>query len=359
MFGEIRSLLQDKPSAQGWEELCHVISEWRGPEDLETLVMPYILSHLQEWPHAMRRTPLRWKEGLVRGARLPFGPLVKVLDGAELKLRNEDLLTLARAPVMSHVEAIDLSRNVFGWRGLSHLLTSAPSRERWRALRLAPTAVGVEGLRLIADTPGLSRLEVLSLSNVRTSPEGLHALMNSAHLSALNTLVLAHNDMTERHIEALVDGERFTQLETLVLGHNPLGSRGVIRLFHQRRTQHLEALDLCACGLTTPVAELLSQSRALPRLKRLRLAQNPLVRRVEVFDGARLFRNLEGLDVSGEEGEERASAMRLLEKGVLGGLEVLAISRRAHDARIVQLAVDRGIELVDRLPLPIAMLGEQ
>lgn len=356
MFGEIRSLLQTKPSLQGWEELCHLISEWRGPEDLETLVIPYIMSHLQEWPHVMRRTPLRWKEGLVRGANLPFAGLVKVLDGSSLKLRNEDLLTLAKAPVMQHIEAVDLSHNLFGWRGLKHLLDHAPDATRWRALSFDRTGVGVEGLRLLADSPGLKHLEALSLAHVQTSPEGLLALMQSAHLHALHTLVLSHNGLTERHIEALVDGPRFGQLTTLLLEGNPLGSRGVIRLFHQRRTQHIKVLDLSACGLTAPVADLLAQNRALPSLEVLRLAHNPLVRRSEAFIDVRTLKALRALDLSGQQAEERASVRRLLKEGRFDTLRTLCISARAHDHTLTELAIPQHVELVHELPIPLTMI---
>ena len=356
MFGEIRSLLQSAPSPKRWEQLCQHVSEWSERDELEGTIIPYILSHVQEWPHAYRRSPLRWKDGLVRGADLPFGALVKVLDASRMRLHNEDLLTLARAPIMAHVEALDLSRNLFGWRGLMHLLEQSAHVSNLRALDLTHTGVGVEGLRLLAQTPELSQLEVLRLDHVQCSPRGLEALMASEHLKRLHTLTLCHNGLSERHIAALVCGERFTALRALALDGNPLGSRGALRLFRRRLTERLEALSLAECEISTPTAQVLAQARALGALKQLRVSGNPLAYRAEVFASSASLSHLEELDLRAD-GRERHGVEQLLERGAPSALKRLALSSLALSPALRELAQDQCVELTTTMPLDLGLLG--
>lgn len=354
MFGEVRSLLQHKPDAEIWEALCQQLSDWRGPEDLESVVIPYILAHIQEWPHHLRGTPLRWKEGLVRGANLPFARLIKHLDASHMGLRNEDLLTLARAPVMAHVASIDFSHNAIGWRGLSHLLEETRHLERLRALSFDHTGIGVEGIRLIAQTQSLRDLESLSLRAVQTSPEGIRALMQSPSLKSLKKLAISKNGLVERHISALLDGERFAQLRTLLLDDNPLGSRGVIRLFHQRSTVNLEALDLSSCNLSAPIATLLAQTRALPNLRTLRVAHNPLVRHCERFRDASHLSSLRELDVCGH-GDEYDSLVTLFRHHAPPPyLERLAISSGPRCEDLEALTQQHGVSLTHRITIDMS-----
>ena len=358
MFGEVRSLLQHKPDAEVWESLCQQLSDWRGPEDLESVVIPYILAHIQEWPHHLRSTPLRWKEGLVRGANLPFARLIKHLDASHMGLRNEDLLTLARAPVMAHVASIDFSHNAIGWRGLSHFLDQTRHLERLRALSFDHTGIGVEGIRLLAQTQSLRDLEALSLRAVQTSPEGIRALMQSPSLKALTKLALSKNGLVERHMAALLDGERFAQLTTLLLDDNPLGSRGVIRLFHQRSTVNLEVLDLSHCNLSAPIATLLAQTRSLPNLHTLRVAHNPLVRHCERFRDAIHLTALRRLDVCGH-GEEYDSLVRLLrEHEPPARLEQLAVSRGPRCEDLEELASHHGMSLCHHIEIDMMARDE-
>ena len=91
-FGDLRSVLHNAPSEEVWEAVCHTLSEMRGT-DIEGVVVPYALAHLTGWPDELRRAPLRWKDALARGARLPFTSVVRVLDLTGEGLRNEDMLT--------------------------------------------------------------------------------------------------------------------------------------------------------------------------------------------------------------------------------------------------------------------------
>ncbi len=355
MFGEIRSIVQNKPSVDVWEDLCQQLSDWSGSEDLNDVVIPYILSHIGSWPYRIRTTPLRWKEGLVRGARLPFAPLVKVLDASHMGLRNEDLHTLAHAPILEHVQAVDLSHNVFGWRGLKNFLEHSKDPTRLRALNLSHTSIGVEGLRLIADTEPLKHLEVLSLSGIQTSPEGLAALTQSPHLHALHTLILSHNNITERYVEALLSGPRFSQITTLALDHNPLGSRGVVRLFHKRSTKNLQALDLSACRLTAPIADLLTQTSSLSKLQTLRVAYNPLVSRAYAFNRDSKLTSLQRLDLQAE-GREHPAVLQLLEQGPPPSLRCLGITKTKKSEQITEIADDYNIKTTHHMGIDLVLL---
>lgn len=362
LFGEIRSVLQQPPSASRWEELCHYVSEWSGPEDFAEVVLPYILSHLElGWPEWLRRSPLRWREGLARGASLPFMPMVRVLDASRLGLRNEDLLTLARAPMMrSSASALDLSHNPFGWRGLMHVFESAPRLEEVRALSLDHTGVGAEGVRLIAETPALHGLEVLSLAQLDVSPESLRTLAMSQHLSALHTVNLSGNNLSERHIEALTDGACFARWHTLLLHDNPLRSRGAIRLFYRAPLSQLRALDISRCEFAAPVAEMIGQCKDLQGLEVLRMADDPLTRHAEGLGRGGQLTRVHTIDVRGVRGLGLQSLERLLESGALPELRHIALGRASDTlpASLLGVASERGITLATSAPISLGLLGD-
>lgn len=91
-FGELRSLLQRRPSRQVWEQVCDLLErEWLDdPAEAERLFIPYAEDVLARWPDALRALPTRWtyylREAtfaplrLIRTMRVPHNPAPSVWE---------------------------------------------------------------------------------------------------------------------------------------------------------------------------------------------------------------------------------------------------------------------------------------
>lgn len=355
MFGELRSLLQQKPSADAWEQLCHFISEWSA-EGFEHDTLPYVLSHLASWPDELRTTPLRWREGLARGANLPFASIVRVLDARRMSLRNEDMLTMGRAPIMKHILGLDLSDNRIGWRGLNHLLEHAPPH-KLEALALDRTGIGNEGLKLLARSPTLSNLRVLSLSGVHMAPSGLEALMQSEHLDALEALVLDDNNLNDRHLASFASSRNFGNLRALFMANNPLRAHDTIRIFRRTNISGVKVLDLSGCGLTESVATIITTHTGLRQLEVLQLARNPALANLRAFARTRALPNLRCLDAWGDSANQ-AHLTALITSGALPKLSQIAIKGAPSEA-LTDAANAHGVTLTEQLGLSLGVLGQR
>ena len=71
LFGEVRSLLSEAPSASRWWSLCELL-ERCAPERYEAELAHYVTQGLHHWPDALRVAPLRWLYAGVRGAPVPW-----------------------------------------------------------------------------------------------------------------------------------------------------------------------------------------------------------------------------------------------------------------------------------------------
>ena len=58
-FGNIRSLLQQTPTAHNFIRLCKVLTPW-SPEHYTAELEPYLTAHLESWPDEARLLPPHW-----------------------------------------------------------------------------------------------------------------------------------------------------------------------------------------------------------------------------------------------------------------------------------------------------------
>lgn len=63
-FGELRSLLQQRPSPRVWELITGLLWRWPSTQELEHLALPYAHEHFNRWPRALRVVPRTWLEAL-------------------------------------------------------------------------------------------------------------------------------------------------------------------------------------------------------------------------------------------------------------------------------------------------------
>lgn len=272
-FGDVRSVLQRPPSADTWDDLCHVLSMWRSGQR-EDEILQYTLSHLDRWPSVLRRAPLRWVEGLMRGVSLPFASVVRVLDLSGKHLRNADMQTLSMAPVLEHLDELILDHNDVGIAGIGHLSQSS-MMSRLKVLSLKGLRVRDEGLAWIAAAACFASLQELRLGCTGITKRGIEALASTAMLPALHTLALEGNMLEHESVLILCQSKLMERLESLDLSHNRFGVRGVFAMSHKdSRVGTLKRLRMESCRLLEESAELLSFRVLMPHLQELDLSHN-------------------------------------------------------------------------------------
>ena len=122
-----------------------------------------------------------------------------------------DARRLAELPDASRIRELDLSRNGFTPRGLTHLL-HAPWRDGLRSLNLQHNRFSDDGLERLLAEPWPA-LEHLGLRFVGLTDAGAAFLARHAaeRLPALRVLELDFNDISEEGVRALAGAEGIPQ----------------------------------------------------------------------------------------------------------------------------------------------------
>lgn len=206
-FGEIRSAVQERPSAASWHMLYEAIAEVDITQFAEEL-LPYVAESLKNWPDELRLCPQDWLDllldadlvhpGLVLVRRLwrphlSMGELAKLAHTEELSqvtqmglvsngLGHKAIPILLDGPALQQVEAIDLSYNKIGDAGIRAICRNGRA-ERLRYLSLDNNGITDDGAMMIADATNLANLERLTLFGNHIGSNGLDALRTSQNLS--------------------------------------------------------------------------------------------------------------------------------------------------------------------------------
>lgn len=256
-FGELRSIVQQRPSAQAWEALCEHLERWPSPE-LEQLALPYTLQYLARWPSAILVAPMRWLNRLT-----PYAPLTlaRTLNILEAPISLEQARTLASNPHLRHIELIYLRANQLGDRGLEALLGGE------HFLGLTSLSVHLNGLRaasahVITECAYVGQLQELSFYGNRLRDQGVRQLVQSP-LHRLKRLELSANEVKDGGAVAISQNSRLGALQTLDLRRNQIGDLGVEALASSPHTSTLWALYLEDNPITSRGERALAESKHL------------------------------------------------------------------------------------------------
>ncbi len=135
---------------------------------------------------------------------------------------------LFASPVLSHIEALDLSRNQLGNEGAA-LLADSPHLGRLQALDPEPsTRIGWRGAGRLAASPLLQRLVALKLDDNHLGylDDGVRALLSSPAPMGLTTLSLRWNTIGPAGARMLAESPALPHLTALHLGNNAVGDEG-------------------------------------------------------------------------------------------------------------------------------------
>jgi hypothetical protein len=220
-FGELRSLLQQEPSAQVWEQLCALVGGARWDKAAEQW-LPYAEDHLaRRWPDRLRTWPAAWRGKAVAASALARHLVVQGTNTKNMS-RCVDALE-AGAPPLTGMSVVlgkesgpvrrllraspaTLTRlELTGAVPLDALLDHAPLG-RLSALRMAGLALDDAGLGRVLDATGeqLRELGVIRPSlndygRARLTPDGLEPLVEGGHAARLVTLDLSGSRMAHHH----------------------------------------------------------------------------------------------------------------------------------------------------------------
>lgn len=353
-FGELRSLLQQTPSAHGWERLKELLARWPEPERQQS-ALPYVQDHLRrppwssleaglgvDWLTSLNRGELdgallslparvdaaavnmdvfqaqHWSRGEwsrvrhlnLRHAERPAAvlmalsqaswPALESLDLRACSLDDEALAALARWK-MPKLKSLDIGFNAFGEAGLMALAGSSfwPSLE---SFSLGHTQMSAHMMQLLAQaTQGALALKQLRIERWPFDWPTARALGDAVSLiSRLESLAIYGAGLGADELGALFIGSYWPKLKALDLGHNRLGG---VALRVLDRLDGLDQLERFGLSQNNINAEQLGQSRLLASMRQLRaleLMRNPIGDRgVELLASMQSWSSLESLDVSG------------------------------------------------------------
>lgn len=197
-FGEVRSILQQRPKRRSWERLM-TIFEQIDDQQLGERYVPYFLDHFarsQDWYYYKREAPAAWVERLIeRGECVEAMALVSHLDLGELvRAAQLDVMTLIerllQARPLEQLRVLSLTRLNLSDDHLARLV-QANNFKRLEALHLGSntfTKLGVQ--QLLTAQECLPRLELLDLENTRLGPEVVDTIINHFKLPKLAWLNL-------------------------------------------------------------------------------------------------------------------------------------------------------------------------
>jgi hypothetical protein len=219
----------------------------------------------------------RWRGVRALELRIPAGGDAAALD-------------LAASENLSGLRELDLQASSWPvpdltlYTGVSstHLLTAAGARALASAphlaslthLRLAPNAIGSEGVKALVNAPW--KLELLDVSTNQLDDVALLAIAESPQLGSLKSLVLGSGIFTPKGLEALAKSKALPSLETLEFDGSQLGPKGLAAFLSALRLPKLIALGLSATGLGDEGAKSIATSKSAAQLKSLELQDNKI-----------------------------------------------------------------------------------
>jgi hypothetical protein len=265
-FGELRSLLQQPPSAEVWEALCALVfpAKWEKTADQW---LPYAMDQLdRRWPDDLRVMPLKWSQ-----RKRPPSALQLVRHLRHDKSAHDQLPAVLGLLERADAQLTTLTVWFLDTPRASQLL-SACANPALRSVSLmycdldATLALG-----------GLATARTLRIDNSPISDEALSAILQASNTPELRSFALRFRrpGPAKRLGKLLCASGAAARLESLELHKNMLtGHAELARTLAQVPWPALSALDRSGCACDP--AGLRALLDAAPALRELRLSESKL-----------------------------------------------------------------------------------
>lgn len=252
LFGELRSLLQESPSAALWERLCAHLDLW--PQDaLAEVAIPYAADHLARWPDALERpAPVAWLTPLVAPVQLANA----------LHLRGEDAQLIEGALDMTLLRRVHTLAITGGESAGRALLRASNSALLGQIAHLRVPVCGLDdyAMRSLMRRGPHMPLRSLDLSLNLLADRGLSPLTWSHHCNDITTLDLSGNAITADGVRALLRSAFLTNLTHLTLRGARIDDAGAALLAAEPNLARLTHIDLSHNLLTAEGFHTLARS---------------------------------------------------------------------------------------------------
>lgn len=203
VFGDIRSLLQEPPSSQGWEALCALFE--RAPESMaREQLLPYVRAHLERhWPYELRAWNKSWTRRVIRGNTILVAGLASACDLRNRQLDRESVELLARHDYIYGLRSLNLSENHHLGESLEQLAL-LPMLRDVHELNIGDCHTARHrDVSVFLDSPHLSKLKALNLGYYGGLNEHLRLLGTSQVRHTLESLSCSTYHKVEEFIELL------------------------------------------------------------------------------------------------------------------------------------------------------------
>ncbi len=237
-FGDLRSLLHQRPSASNWDLICDYLDALPEPHLEE--VTHYLLTHLTHWPAKLRHAPHPW---LMRALNQPLTPHWNIIRSASIN-------TALPALPSQHFIA-----------PLQHIHFNHPQSPRV----------------LLALQPLLLNFQHMHIEHWQSSPQRLILTLHNLKLPALHSLSINHCRLNSAAIQHLCASSWFPQLKRINLAHNLIDDAALHDLLSLSGT-HLQHLNLSHNLITIDGARLLIQHPKSQQLLTLSMHHNTRIK---------------------------------------------------------------------------------
>ncbi len=231
LFGDVRAALDGPPTVERWRRLCALLEPTVASAELSERLLPYVESHLERWPDALRLAPPGW------------------LVQRTLKA-NAHLLGLCRC--------VDITRGNLTHRGLSRLLGAWGERPITRLDLEDCRKISDAGCVAIAGSSHAATITHLNLNLCAIREAGVHALAGLT--GPIEHLDLSYNAASYDALSPWIASGALAHARIVLINHCSLSSNDVFALCSSLcRGGLIERLELRGSTVTNADAFALSQ----------------------------------------------------------------------------------------------------
>ncbi|MEM1348154.1 MAG: hypothetical protein AAGI01_06345 [Myxococcota bacterium] len=281
LFGELRAIVHQPPSAVLWSELCSLIGDVL-PDVFVDTISPYLEEHLSGWGEDVRVAPASWVSRSVAGEDVPqlyFTTMELDVSALSDDAPEPDVATLIEHymhPYFRGLRALRAHRVELAGE-LFARMCDTPTFERLEVLDVTGAGLGAEGARALAQSKHLKHLREVRIGWCNLEGAGALALANSHIVRAWETLDIEGNGIQEAEAMRLLRNPHFVNLRDLKLGWNDIGDGGMKVLAEEAVfTEQLVGLGLENNSIGDPGVQALLSSPRTRSVRELDLYNNEL-----------------------------------------------------------------------------------
>ena len=320
---QLRSLLSERPSSNGFSKLLKLFSHWEGTTSIDT-GLAYAQTHLETWPDSVKEVDYKhvWPD-FPDGPPLPSIALVRSLRFETTTyhhgripsewLDEKGMQTLLESPQVQHLTGLHLrghplqdpshTADPSTRNRLLELLSYTKALPKLERLILAGSYLDDSGMQIFAQSPLLQRLTSLTMRSCDRAlfvrEDGWKALARSKAIGNLKKLDLINCRILESAVEFGRSSE-LSSIEQFAISSSPAGPAFIKEIAANPAFRNLRSIRLFRCSLNSESLRPLVHSTHFEHLVDLGLPHNFIGDDgLILLSQLKSFSQLQTLDLSG------------------------------------------------------------